>query len=133
MSLSSYLVALRASAALPRPIREQAMRLARYDSNAFGEDADVREPVDEIIMQVEQFTAEASTSTLADRSVLTLAGLADIRLGTRLHVAASAAEDVNGIAALAPAGRREEFFNCYSTTRTPGKSPTRSSRHLTAG
>jgi hypothetical protein len=110
MSLDSYLEALGASARLPEPIRAEATRPERYDSYNFrGTDAYGR--VESIVKQLEDFNEEAPTSTLAERSVLTLVGLADVRIGVRLLIAARAVDDQGGIAALASEPNGMELSN----------------------
>jgi hypothetical protein len=90
MSLETYLSALRDLATLPQPTRQgiNVQREGRGDALS----PDQLGSIEMKIAEFEGFTKEQPAETLADRSVLTFAGLADIRVGARLLALAESVE-----------------------------------------
>jgi hypothetical protein len=104
MSLDSYLDALRESSTLPDALSAQVTSADSLSPQVLEQDEDVHRRVEGTVREIEQFAADAPLNTLAERSVLTLAGLANVRLGARYLIAASAAEQSGGISAMALGG-----------------------------
>jgi hypothetical protein len=105
MTLASYVAALRSTAELPEPVRERAATARSFDPEEMAGLDDARR-IEEHVETMERFTEEQPTARLPDRSVLTLAGLADVRFGARLLAAADAVESDTGLGAIRARGAR---------------------------
>jgi hypothetical protein len=101
MSLDAYLSALTDSATLPPTLGERVMSVDAFDVGELQTDAVVSE-IERTVSQLEQFLEEQSAETLAGRSVLTLAGLADIRYGARLMLVEDGVARAGGVMSIVP-------------------------------
>lgn len=99
MSLADYVGAMRSTAVLPEPVRTRAVATRSIDPEEVSGLDDVRR-LEEHVETMERFTEEQPAGRLPDRSVLTLAGLADVRFGARLMAAADAMESPRGMRSL---------------------------------
>ncbi|HET7489903.1 MAG TPA: hypothetical protein VFJ85_18400 [Acidimicrobiales bacterium] len=100
MSLTSYLDTLQGTAALPPALLDQAFSADAFSFSAIDGTA-TPEALEAQASAFESLTDEQPADTLAGRTVLTLAGLAEIRYAGRLLVAHDAAEQAGGIVSFA--------------------------------
>lgn len=105
MTLASYVDALRSTAELPEPVRTRAATARSFDPDELAGLDDARR-IEDHVRTMERFSEEQPAARLPDRSVLTLAGLADVRFGARLLAAADAIESETGMAAVRTRGAR---------------------------